>query len=835
MPIAVTDEKEPAALRSTEVRANGATKHLDRADGAARMLREPPDVPRESDPQVYRSLVHLFRKGHAASAATGASRRSLLPLHLFAYGDLAYVRTPFPVALSRAGDDVRVYSFEAVVTEASASLDAEGDERGVLERALLRLEVLLRGALDAADEVDAGEAWRAAAEKVAAMRWPPSLPLERLRAALETPKILSGAHFFGCTPALAEAILRQTAVADVMSRSTIGQGMVRMEAALRQLLEVDAARRPEATTEPHLRESVGAGSAEDFDFASLSAILEIASHEPPLSGGRRERVERLLAHLVESRALFAGAQGTDPVVVQATSCTEAAAQASALKQRVVDVTRTIRQAQLELQHRYRPEQHDAYFAEFGWEDLSEEERRSVPPVLLFVDANGLRPGDTEYLFELLSCSLPVKVLLTVHRVFDTPATPVLEAPALTSPASIAWRAVALHSAFVLQSALSDLPRLANGVEAGMRYDGPALFSVYTGREGPSPGLHPYLKAAVAVESRAFPAFRYDPDGGPTWSDRFSMDGNPQPEYTWSSGAVSYIATDGSEQTSSLAFTAADFLACDPACRRYTKAVPASMWDERMTPLDQYLEAPLDARKESIPYILLYEADGTIWRAVVTRAAVRSVESVRERWHLLREMGGIGNSLVEAALARERAALDAAARIEMQRLRDEHARQLDEAYGSMAHTIVSNLAASLLEMPVTAPIASASTTPPTVVARGPGEAAEQRPAALPPPAVDAPAGDKPLPTPEEDGALSFDDPYIETPRCTTCNECTNLNGLMFAYDGNKQAYIKDASAGTFRDLVVAAEKCPVRIIHPGKPLNPDEPDLPQLIQRAEAFQ
>jgi hypothetical protein len=58
--------------------------------------------------------------------------------------------------------------------------------------------------------------------------------------------------------------------------------------------------------------------------------------------------------------------------------------------------------------------------------------------------------------------------------------------------------------------------------------------------------------------------------------------------------------------------------------------------------------------------------------------------------------------------------------------------------------------------------------------------------------------------------------------------------MFAYDGNKQAYIADLKAGTYRQLVEAAESCQLSIIHPGKPWNPGEPDLEELLERAKAF-
>jgi ferredoxin len=88
--------------------------------------------------------------------------------------------------------------------------------------------------------------------------------------------------------------------------------------------------------------------------------------------------------------------------------------------------------------------------------------------------------------------------------------------------------------------------------------------------------------------------------------------------------------------------------------------------------------------------------------------------------------------------------------------------------------------------------------------------------------------------EEEPQRSPDEAYIETPRCSTCNECTTLNPKMFAYDGNQQAYIADINAGTYAQLVEAAESCQVSIIHPGKPRNPKEPGLEELQKRAEPF-
>ena len=84
------------------------------------------------------------------------------------------------------------------------------------------------------------------------------------------------------------------------------------------------------------------------------------------------------------------------------------------------------------------------------------------------------------------------------------------------------------------------------------------------------------------------------------------------------------------------------------------------------------------------------------------------------------------------------------------------------------------------------------------------------------------------------AHSRDEAWIDTARCPSCNECQLINDRMFGYDERKQAFIKDLSAGTYRQLVEAAESCQVAIIHPGKPRDPKEPGLEELLARAEPF-
>ena len=88
--------------------------------------------------------------------------------------------------------------------------------------------------------------------------------------------------------------------------------------------------------------------------------------------------------------------------------------------------------------------------------------------------------------------------------------------------------------------------------------------------------------------------------------------------------------------------------------------------------------------------------------------------------------------------------------------------------------------------------------------------------------------------EAEAGPSPDEAYVETARCSSCNECIQINPKLFAYDENKQCRIVNLDAGTYRDLVEAAENCQLAIIHPGKPRNPNEPGLDELLKRAEPF-
>ena len=199
---------------------------------------------------------------------------------------------------------------------------------------------------------------------------------------------------------------------------------------------------------------------------------------------------------------------------------------------------------------------------------------------------------------------------------------------------------------------------------------------------------------------------------------------------------------------------------------------------------------------------------------------------RERldfWHTLQELAGVHNFYVEAAVERVLEDARVAAEAERDEMLKAHAQELEEARSEAAGEAMGQLVDMLMGADLSSMVGEVA--PATMPA----------PAAEPEPAKSAEAEPEAEPVvEEEEDDVSFDEPWLDSESCTTCDDCININKMMFAYNADKQAYLKDARAGTYADLVKAAEICPAKCIHPGKPLNPSEPGLDELMARAAPF-
>ena len=721
--------------------------------------------------------------GEFASVDTAGLRPALLA----GFRDLTRLRYDFPLVLVEgAGDGPFVSSLTGLVNAVLQEVAPRGIEGERLRKHVIRLEREIRTAVSRGERGRLSELWAAAAARIAAHR---DEALEKVLGHAGVALKVEG-EVVECDATMPERFLVHAwrAAQDRKARRFHGETnrLVRKLSDILRAAYVHSAagRRPET-----LRASLGGPHQDAFDFAAMSRLLGTSGKTHDLPAKRRKRIEWALAVLKRQRFYepLQGAQDAPaPYEYMFDDCAAALAAFRKRLPEVVEFVKAMSMAELEAEGRYVEAKDDPYFEEFSEEALTPQDLALFPDYLVCIDPGEADAAANAQLMELLSSELPVKVLVQTRDVLEESSLGAGHFGFGLRSVQLASAAMGLNDAFILQTTSSNLYALRERVRAGLEYTGPALFSVFSGAAATTSSLPTYLSAAAAMESRAFPAFTYDPAAGNNWASRFSLEDNPQSELDWPIQSFEYADETLQRVAEQVAFTIVDFAACDRRYARHFARVPRMAWNGNMIPVDEWLARNPKEIGERVPYVLMVDENDVLQKLVVDAKLMQAARRCREMWHRLQELGGIHNSHAQRLLAREKAAWEAQKQREIDSLRAEA-----------------------------------------------GAAAKASPEAATTGAAPAPAaGEAPVDAPVE--KRSSDEPWIETSRCPSCNECQNINDRMFAYNENKQAYIKDPDAGTFRQLVEAAEVCQVAIIHPGKPRNPNEPGLEELMKRAEAF-
>ncbi|MCB9330268.1 MAG: ferredoxin [Lewinellaceae bacterium] len=489
----------------------------------------------------------------------------------------------------------------------------------------------------------------------------------------------------------------------------------------------------------------------------------------------------------------------------------------------------MRIANLELEEHYQHEVHNDFFAHFTHTDFTEAEWALCLPFILAVHSAELVHFGLNDFSALLASNRPVKCLALKFDAFGHVAPP--DSSGKTDPVfrqEPAALAVAHRDAYTLQATLADPARLVAGLWEGLHNPGPAFFYTLAANPRLQPVSNAQVWSSAALGGREFPFFTYDNRKGPKWGSRFDIASNPEPEGDWPDEPLLYTTSDGSHHSERTAFTFADFAALDPAFAHYFSLVPAIYWTDDLILLANYLDLPVQETYSKVPFVWIVDAENNLQKAAVALPLVQTALERLDFWHYLQENAGIRSFHVEQASEQLRREFETTLEQQLTELQETHQQEIEKVREESARTAMEQLAGYLLDldlgvdapMPVVRPVATEKV----------GETRDKQ--IEPPPAPESDNKTAPAKAPEP-VALSAE-AWIETPLCTSCNECINLNGRLFKYNGDKQAFVADPAAGTFAELVKAAEECPVAIIHPGAPLNPKEPGLDALIPRAAKF-
>lgn len=728
-------------------------------------------------------------RAHVSFYLTGSRREGALravdelrPALFAAYSDLTRLRYDFPVVLLRKRTDTPLLTLSCMIDRAfeklSASAVAWNRER--VHKLLLRQERAIRSLVASGTSGSLSKLWNRAAQCAC-----DDADRQTLAQALAT--LDCDGQVLDCDSLMpAPFFVHAWRYAQRRKTQAVRAHLDLLILQLSNIVHADFATSDAARTPQQLQASMRGAFETAFDFDRMSAMLTRAHPTSGLSAARRQRIENVLRVLTSQRFFRAESDAheheAEPYTFLYTSCTDMADAYCERMPKMIELAKATEIAALEVKGEYNEAQHDAVFEAYGENGLTGDALAQFPDYLLWLTARA-RDEHGE-LMALLAGNLPVKVVVQFDDLLEE--SPVQGNLTLSLRSKqLADLAIGLNNVYVLQSSASNLVQMKERIVSGLEHAGAALFSVYSGAPDGS-RLPAYLVSAAAMECRAFPAYTYDPSAGADWAARFSIDGNPQPERDWPTHPFAHENAGHQRVASEVEFTFADFMACDPRYVRHYAQVPAAQCNGDMLTVREWLAQESEPFPEHLPTLMMVDRDNVLHRVIVDAKVIEEAKRCRALWHSLQELGGIHNSHATRALARERATWDAQRQQEIDALRRD---------------------------------AQLSPTPAPAQAKASAESSAPPAAAIE------------LQVVEE---RSRDEAYIETPRCTTCEECVQINNKMFVYDSNKQASIADINAGTYRQLVEAAEACQVSIIHPGKPLKSAEPGLQELLERAKPF-
>jgi pyruvate-ferredoxin/flavodoxin oxidoreductase len=464
--------------------------------------------------------------------------------------------------------------------------------------------------------------------------------------------------------------------------------------------------------------------------------------------------------------------------------------------------KAVRMAEMELGGKYNEQEHKEFFTYFNWHQFTDEEWHLCPPVVAVGGDGAMYDIGFQNLSRMMASGKPIKAFIVDTQVYSNTGGQACTSGFIGQISDMAQYgkaiqgkdeprkeigliAMAHRNTYVLQSTMSNTSQMIEGFIDGLMQKRPAVFNIYTSCQ-PEHGIGDdmgYHQAKLAVESRAYPIYKYNPQEGTTAQECFDLQGNPAMDKLWPSYKLKYLE-NGQEKSMELAMTFADFAITEARFRKHFRKAPRDTWNENMVQLSEFLEMDADDREGKFPFIWTVDAKQQLTRVMVAEKIVESCEERRDFWIMLRDMAGIE--------------LEKAEEVDIEK--------------KVRAEIVGNIAQGLMKM--------AGGDGSGIADLAIGETSEK------------PASQAPSTNGQPDGEYMA--PWLETEECTSCDECVDLNAKIFAYNNDKKAFILDPNGGPYQDIVKAAEKCTAGVIHPGLPADRSIKDVDKWIKRGEKF-
>ncbi len=245
--------------------------------------------------------------------------------------------------------------------------------------------------------------------------------------------------------------------------------------------------------------------------------------------------------------------------------------------KMADGFKTIRLAESELSGQRIDDESLTYF---NWQDFSDEEWELCPPVVAIGGDGAMYDIGFQNLSRAMMSGKPIKVLVLDTQVYSNTGGQACTSGFFGQISDMAQYGksiqgkqeirkeigligMAHRTSYVMQSTIANPNHMIEGMITGLKTRRPALFNLYTPCQ-PEHGIGDDMsahQAKLAVESRAYPLFRYNPDLGVTPEECFDLEGNPAIDLDW----PTYTLTVQRERTREIDGTADDL--CRLRCHR----------------------------------------------------------------------------------------------------------------------------------------------------------------------------------------------------------------------------------------------------------------------------
>jgi len=329
--------------------------------------------------------------------------------------------------------------------------------------------------------------------------------------------------------------------------------------------------------------------------------------------------------------------------------------------------RALRQARLELDDAYEPEKHEPALRHLSWNQFTPKELGLMPTVMTIGGDGATYDIGFGALSRILLTDTPIKIMVLNTGVYSNTGGQASSASFLGQDSDLARIGTAypgkhehrkefgllasFHpNVFVVSTSTALQGHFLKNTMEFLNYtDSPAVMDVYTPCQ-PEHGIADDASdshARLAVRSRMNPVFVHDPRRGNTLHDWFILDGNPDPERTWTKTTLEYLDDEGKARKLEMTLTPAHFALGENRFKKHFRKLGVDDVTDAV-PIEDYINLSKADRKGHKAYIWTTDTQRRLVKVSVSGVVVELVEERRKYWQMLQYLGGQNVAARDAA-------------------------------------------------------------------------------------------------------------------------------------------------------------------------------------------